>query len=77
VNQVQLAFNVALIVSAAIFVGLLGALLWAIRPYKNFERGVATLVWAFPASVLATMILGTWTRPTSSSPFSAAPGSPP
>jgi hypothetical protein len=57
VNQVQLAFNVALIVSAAIFVGLLGALLWAIRPYKNFERGVATLVWAFPASVLATMIL--------------------
>jgi hypothetical protein len=57
VNQMQLAFNVALIVSVAIFVGLLGALIWAIRPYKNFERGVATLVWAFPASVLATMLL--------------------
>lgn len=56
-NQMQLAFNVALIVSVAIFVGLLGALIWAIRPYKNFERGVATLVWAFPASVLVTMVL--------------------
>lgn len=56
-SQMQLAFNIALIVCAGIFVGLLGALIWAIRPYKNFEPGVATLVWAFPASVLATMIL--------------------
>ena len=36
---------------------LLIVLLRAIKPYKNFERGVATLVWAFPASVLATMLL--------------------
>lgn len=56
-NYVQLAFNLALIVSLAIFVALLGALIYAIRPYKNFERGVATLVWAFPASVVLTMVL--------------------
>lgn len=56
-NYVQLAFNVALIVSVAIFVALLVALIWSVRPYKNFERGVATLVWSFPASVLVTMIL--------------------
>jgi hypothetical protein len=54
---VQLAFNVALVSSFAIFVALLGVLLREIRPYKSFERGVATLVWAFPASVLATMLL--------------------
>jgi Mn2+/Fe2+ NRAMP family transporter len=54
---VQLAFNLALIVSLAIFVALLVVLLFAVRPYKNFERGVATLIWAFPAAVLATMIL--------------------
>ena len=56
-NYLQVAFNLALIASLAMFVGLLGVLFWAIRPYKNFERGVATLIWAFPASVLATMIL--------------------
>ena len=57
VNQMQLAFNVALIVAVTIFAALLIALIWAIRPYKNFEGGVATLVWVFPASVLVTMIL--------------------
>lgn len=56
-NYLQVAFNLALIASLAMFVGLLGVLFRAIRPYKNFERGVATLIWAFPASVLATMIL--------------------
>ena len=56
-NYLQLAFNLALIVSVGIFVALLVALIRAIRPYKNFERGVATLIWAFPASVLATMAL--------------------
>lgn len=54
---VQPAFNLALIVSVAIFVGLLGALILSLKPYKNFERGIATLVWAFPASVLVTMFL--------------------
>ena len=53
----QLAFNVALVLSLVIFVALLVVLLKEIRPYKNFERGVATLVWAFPASVLITMLL--------------------
>ena len=56
-NYVQLAFNLALIASFAIFVALLGVLIYTLRPYKNFERGVATLVWAFPASVLLTMVL--------------------
>lgn len=56
-GYLQLAFNVALVLSLLIFVALLGVLLRAIRPYKNFERGVATLIWAFPASVLATMAL--------------------
>lgn len=51
----QVAFNAALISSLGIFVALLGVLLWSIRPYKNFERGVATLTWTFPASVLVTM----------------------
>lgn len=56
-NYVQLAFNIALIISVVIFMGLLGVLIWSLEPYKNFERGIATLVWAFPASVLVTMIL--------------------
>lgn len=56
-NYLQVAFNFALIASLAIFVALLVVLLVAIRPYKNFERGIATLVWAFPVSVLATMAL--------------------
>lgn len=56
-HYVQLAFNVALIISMGIFVALLGALIWYLKPYKNFERGIATLVWAFPGSVLVTMVL--------------------
>lgn len=54
---VQPVFNLALIFLAGIFVALLGALIWALKPYKNFERGIATLVWAFPVSVLVTMVL--------------------
>lgn len=54
---VQPVFNLALIVSMGIFIALLGVLIWSLKPYKNFERGIATLVWAFPASVLVTMIL--------------------
>ncbi len=57
VNYLQVAFNLALIASLAMFVGLLGVLFQSIRPYKNFERGVATLIWAYPTSVLVTMIL--------------------
>lgn len=56
-NYLQVAFNLALIASSVMFVALLGVLLRSVRPYKNFERGVATLIWAFPASVLVTMIL--------------------
>lgn len=43
VNYLQVAFNLALIASLAMFVGLLGVLFRAIRPYKNFERGVASV----------------------------------
>ena len=57
VDYLQVAFNLAMVVSLGIFVALLGVLLWTIMPYENFERGLATLIWAFPASVLATMIL--------------------
>ena len=57
VGYLQVSFNVALVLSLVIFVALLVVLLKEIRPYKNFERGVATLVWAFPASVLVTMLL--------------------
>ena len=57
VGYLQLSFNVALVLSLVIFVGILVVLLKEVRPYKNFERGVATLVWAFPASVLGTMLL--------------------
>jgi hypothetical protein len=57
VTYLQVTFNLALITSSVMFVVLLGVLLRSVRPYKNFERGVATLIWAFPASVLATMIL--------------------
>ena len=33
---VQPVFNLALIFSVGIFVALLGALIWALKPYKNF-----------------------------------------
>lgn len=51
------AFNAALLVSVAIFVWLFAFLIREIRPFKSFERGVAALLWSFPLSVLATMIL--------------------
>jgi hypothetical protein len=73
-DYVQLAFNLALIVSVGIFVALLVALIRAIRPYKNFERGVATLVWFFPASVLATMILAYLDTPYIFLPLFGGPG---
>ena len=53
----QVAFNAALLFAVAIFVGLFAFLIREIRPFKNFERGVAALLWSFPLSVLATMIL--------------------
>jgi hypothetical protein len=53
----QVAFNGALLVSVAIFAGLFAFLIREIRPFKSFERGVAALLWSFPLSVLATMIL--------------------
>ena len=56
-GYLQLSFNVALVFSLVIFVGILVVLLKEVRPYKNFERGVATLAWALPASVLGTMLL--------------------
>jgi hypothetical protein len=57
VNYVELAFDVALALSAAIFVGLFGFVLYRIKPFSNFERGIAALIWAFPLSVLLTMVL--------------------
>lgn len=56
-DYLHLAFNLAMVASLGMFVALLWVLLRAMRPYENFERGVATLMWAFPASVLATMLL--------------------
>ncbi len=73
-NYLQLAFNLALIASVGIFVALLVALIRAIRPYKNFEGGVATLVWSFPASVLATMILAYLDTPYIFVPLFGGPG---
>lgn len=43
-GYVEQAFDFALLASAVILVVLLGALLRAMRPYENFERGIATLV---------------------------------
>lgn len=54
---IQLLFNLALLVSVVTLVVLLGFAAYKVRPFKNFERSVATLTWTFPASVLLTMIL--------------------
>ena len=43
-TYLQVTFNLALITSSVMFVVLLGVLLRSVRPYKNFERGVATLI---------------------------------
>lgn len=56
-DYVDVAFDVALALSAAIFVGLFGFVLYRIKPFSNFERGIAALIWAFPTSVLVTMVL--------------------
>lgn len=53
----QVAFNAALLASVAIFVGLFAFLIREVRPFETFERGVAALLWGFPLSVLATMVL--------------------
>lgn len=55
--DLQLVFNLALVVSVAIIVGLLGVIVREIRPFKNFDRGIAALTWSFPVSVLLTMVL--------------------
>lgn len=56
-SGIQLFFNLALFVSVVILFGLLGFAAYKVRPFKNFERGIATLTCSFPASVLLTMIL--------------------
>lgn len=73
-DYLQLAFNAALVLSLLIFVALLIVLLRAIRPYKNYESGVATLVWAFPASVLVTMLLAYLDTPYVFLPLFGGPG---
>ena len=73
-GYLQLSFNAALVLSLLIFVALLGVLLRAIKPYKNFERGVATLLWAFPGSVLATMVLAYLDLPYIFLPLFGGPG---
>ena len=53
----QLIFNLALLVSAVIFVVFVGLILYEIKPFKNFEMGVAALIWSVPISVFLTMLL--------------------
>lgn len=53
----QAVFNVALLLAVVIFVGFVGWILYEIKPFKNFERGVAALIWSLPISVFLTMIL--------------------
>jgi hypothetical protein len=54
---VQTVFSLALLVSAVIFVVFVGLILYEIRPFTNYERGLAALIWALPVSVFLTMIL--------------------
>ena len=53
----QVMFSLALLVSAIIFVVFVGLILYEIKPFTNFERGVAALIWSLPISVFLTMIL--------------------
>lgn len=53
----QTVFSLALLVSAVIFVVFVGLILYEIRPFSNFERGLAALIWSLPVSVFLTMVL--------------------
>jgi hypothetical protein len=53
----QTVFSMALLVSAVIFVVFMGLILYEIRPFTNYERGLAALIWSLPVSVFLTMIL--------------------
>lgn len=53
----QLAFNLALLVSAVIFVVFVSLILYEIKPFTRFERGVAALIWSLPVAVFLTMLL--------------------
>ncbi len=53
----QLVFDLALLLAVIIFVSFVGLILYEIRPFTNFERGVAALIWSLPVSVFLTMIL--------------------
>jgi hypothetical protein len=53
----QTVFSMALLVSAVIFVMFVGLILYEIRPFTNYERGLAALIWSLPVSVFLTMIL--------------------
>ncbi len=53
----QTVFSLALLVSAVIFVVFVGLILYRVRPFTNYERGLAALIWSLPVSVFLTMIL--------------------
>ena len=50
-------FSLALLVAAVIFVVFVGSILYEIRPFANYERGLAALIWSLPISIFLTMIL--------------------
>ncbi len=53
----QLSFNLALLFSAMIFVVFVGLILYKIKPFASFKRGVAALIWSLPVGVFLTMLL--------------------
>ena len=44
----QVVFGLALLVSAVIFVLFVGLILYELRPFSNYERGLAALIWSLP-----------------------------
>ena len=53
----QTVFSLALLISAVIFVSFVGLILYELRPFSDYERGLAALIWSLPVSVFLTMIL--------------------
>ena len=53
----EMVFSLALLVSAVIFVVFVGLIIYEIRPFTNFERGIAALIWSLPISVFLSMML--------------------
>lgn len=53
----QLAFDLALLFSAVVFVVFVALILYEIKPFTRFERGVAALIWSVPLAVFLTMLL--------------------